>query len=309
MVKYKRQHFIPKFYLDNFAINNKIWVFDRIKKEYRIQSIKDTAVIKDYYSLKNDSKNIYQIEEFLSKVESITKLVIDKLINGSTIDDSEKVSLSVFLALLFTRTPEYEKQTNELTSKAFKKFNEVLFPNIESVKARIAHIEKKGNKSLNISAEEFFNSIKDQQVTAKYDRTNMIYMMIHHATGFCYYFHKKEWFISKSLETSEFITSDNPIIKIPTSDQLRDKVRGYGIDTPGVKKVFPLNYCTSLCIADDGSCIGFGNLDSGNIETINKFIAINSDRYIFGRSKEMLHKIVGLTRIDEWVKEERVKVT
>jgi len=307
MAQFKRQHFIPKFYLDNFAVNNIIWVFDRKKNEYRDQSIKDTAVIKDYYTLRKGSNKNYDIEKFLSKVESSSKIVIEKLINRERIDDIERVSLSIFIALLFTRTPEYEKQINEFTDKAVKKINKILFGNLENVKALIDIMKNEKKISPNFNAEKLYEFLKKEDYKAEYDRTNMIYMMIHNTTELCYFFHKKDWFISKTTNGTEFITSDNPIIKIPTSEQIK-KAQVYGIDTPGVKKIFPLNYCTSLCIGDDGEFLGFGSLDKEHVLTINRYIADNSDRFIFGRSKDILEKIVRITKIDEYMKTERVQV-
>ncbi len=307
MAQFKRQHFIPKFYLDNFAVNNIIWVFDRKKNEYRDQSIKDTAVIKDYYTLRKGSKKDFSVEKYLSDVENTSKIVIDKLINGEIINEQERINLSVFIALLFTRIPDHEKQINEFVDKAMKTINKKLFVNLENVKKLIEYVEKKRNKSFNINAEKFYEIMKNEKYLVKYDRKNMIYMIIEQAAKYCYYFYKKDWFISKSKNDVEFITSDNPIIKIPTSEQIK-KAQFFGIETPGVRKILPLNYCTSLCIGDDGEFLGFGNLETENVETINRYIADNSDRFIFGRSKDILEKIVRITKIDEYMKTERVKV-
>ncbi len=107
-----RQHYLPRMYLKNFVNgNNKIWVFNDITKETKELSIKDTTVIKHFYTIedKNGSKD-YTLEHKLSEIETICSPIIDKLINKEHITYEEKYSLSVFIALLQNRTPQAKFQ-------------------------------------------------------------------------------------------------------------------------------------------------------------------------------------------------------
>lgn len=56
---YKRNHYVPEFYLKSFAVpipghrKPKIWVYDKEGGPPRQQSPKDTAVMSDIYTIRN----------------------------------------------------------------------------------------------------------------------------------------------------------------------------------------------------------------------------------------------------------------
>jgi hypothetical protein len=70
----KRQHFLPRFYLENFSANGLIAVYDR--------------------------------EQCLSEYEGKAKPVIDKLAAREAINGDERTDLAIFIALAAMRTPD-----------------------------------------------------------------------------------------------------------------------------------------------------------------------------------------------------------
>lgn len=303
----KRQHYIPRFYLNNFSNDGKIWLFDRYKKEYRYQSIKDTAVIKDYYTLKNESKKDYKIEKLLGDVENESKKIIDKFLNKKELTEYDKITFSIFLALIFTRTPDFEKTINEFTDKAVKKIHNFVFNDIDKTRIQLKYLEEKTGKKYDLSAEEFYDFIKEEKYEIKYDRINMIFMMIHQATGLFPHFFNKDWVIINS-DNAKLITSDNPLVLLPTEGHFKNPHYGYGINTPGVKKILTLNHNNVLILADAGNKFDYGTTGDFDLNKINYFIATESQRYIFGKEKEVLEKIVFETKIDQWKNKGKINV-
>jgi hypothetical protein len=49
----KRHHFLPQFYLEGFARDGLVALFDREKNEIRLQQPLNTAVIGHFYTLKD----------------------------------------------------------------------------------------------------------------------------------------------------------------------------------------------------------------------------------------------------------------
>jgi len=84
MSKVKKQHFVPQFYLSQWAIENnpkQIYVFNKENSKVHISNIRDTASAKyfyDYPQLKEEQKNNW-IEK-LKNDESLEENQIDEMI-------------------------------------------------------------------------------------------------------------------------------------------------------------------------------------------------------------------------------------
>ena len=115
MNKPKRHHYLPQFYLEHFCKEQKFWVFDRERGEIRIQTPINTALQAYYYSRTDEHGNRETgIEELLADIESETKGVIEKLIAREKITGEEKSTLSMFVAFMFSRVPDFEKSINKV---------------------------------------------------------------------------------------------------------------------------------------------------------------------------------------------------
>src|SRR4030043_2483936 len=106
----KNQHFVPRFYLSNFAQKNKIFVFDKINNKVFPTNIEKIACKHFFYDIpkiiayENDKQ---VVEKRLAKLEEINAQVLKEFINEietkSTITNLLKVKLSFFLSIQFYR--------------------------------------------------------------------------------------------------------------------------------------------------------------------------------------------------------------
>jgi hypothetical protein len=59
----KRHHFLPEFYLNGFARDGLLWLYDRGRKQYRRQTPHNTAIIGHYYTFENEKgEKDYSVE-------------------------------------------------------------------------------------------------------------------------------------------------------------------------------------------------------------------------------------------------------
>ena len=104
----KRQHIIPRFYLENFSDKDKAWVIDfhLDKKPYRT-TLDNILCISDFYTITTkDNPQDDIVEQKFSQVEGDAKLVLDEIINNMKLPQKQdKEKLAVFLASLYVRTP------------------------------------------------------------------------------------------------------------------------------------------------------------------------------------------------------------
>src|SRR5688572_25151337 len=107
----KLHHALAQFYQHGFCRDEKLWVFDRERVQFRKQSPKVTAAETHLYSLQNpDGSKDTSIESILaSYVEGPTKPIITKLENGERITEDERGQIAMFAAFMKVRTPEFRR--------------------------------------------------------------------------------------------------------------------------------------------------------------------------------------------------------
>lgn len=213
MSKPKHQHFIPKSYLNNFAISegdkNFISAKSKVTEEPKTLSTRDICVDRNLYTIPK-SENKFAIEHFYAdkidgKFPEIYKILTDKTVN--TIDVQTKVMIiSVALSLYF-RTPKFLNQENKF-------FEELVREAHKNSKGGDFIIEYAGEEII-ITPEEVEEIIKEQK------ENNRIKFLSQHLDSFEKFVKSKvkdTIYVYHIIDDSELITSDNPVIIRPYAD-------------------------------------------------------------------------------------------
>lgn len=108
-----RQHYVPNSYLRRFVNSkNLLYVYDRVKDEFRQQATRTTAKEIHLYTLKDDQgRDRFELENALQEIESAGNPVISNLIKGCTLSNKERSALSFYMAILACRSPGFLKDT------------------------------------------------------------------------------------------------------------------------------------------------------------------------------------------------------
>ncbi len=95
----KKQHVVPRFYLDNFSDENgMIWTYTAGSGKAWSASPENTGVESNVYSVKEeDGEYNDELEHWLASVEDHASKVYHKLLKGSIGDDDKRI-LSLFFA-------------------------------------------------------------------------------------------------------------------------------------------------------------------------------------------------------------------
>jgi hypothetical protein len=124
----KGQHTVPRQYLEKFANErNMINIFDKETKKTYKTSPKNATIINDYYTFIDlDGNKDYGLEKYFSQVvEGNTHELIDKLIDGQSINIDERYRISQFVAYQHIRTPEYWKSVSDRLDEKTIRFLEM----------------------------------------------------------------------------------------------------------------------------------------------------------------------------------------
>lgn len=255
--KVKKQHYVPRLYLKNFSINERIFSFDKNQNKTIATNIKDIATKNYFYDDqkldKVTSEQTY--EKALSDMEGIfdkyLQIFIQNLNSGysglSNIDF--KSTISEFIAIQLFRTPSHNKHLEYLTEILNKEINnwinkdskiKKLIPNIDFLENFGGNLE-----NLNRSASLIFDKI---------------------------------WVIWHNNTRLKFITSDNPVVGF--TEPLKE---GYEI-------YFPINPEYSISLYDKNKYSEFQELD-GNIIKVGEESVLYYNDLIFKSAERNFYSI------------------
>lgn len=301
----KRHHYVPQCYLKNFADEKgMIWVFDRKTKEYRKQSIADTAVQNHYYRIKTkDGEYSTDVEKFFSTLEAEASVIIGKLVRVEKVSQRDKEVLALFISFQRARVPDFEKLMNEADEKMMKRINEMKFHSIEATEAILKDFAEKADvgKKHDVTPEEMFEFIKEGRYSVNFPREHSIKTMLNMGYELSGYFLQMDWLFLYAPNGSSFITSDSPYTLVPPADNNPNSFwgAGVGILTPGSKKIFPVAPNVILIMGDHGDMVVSGKAPRNNMRGINLISARASDRFIFAKDEALLRFVVERSRVEE----------
>ena len=119
-----KHDYVPACYLRSFVdpacppeYAPYLWVVDLDKGKIRRQSPENTAALTDYYAVE-DGENRYDVEKYLSAVESQTAPVLARILGDSpVVEANEKGVLSYFAALQIVRVPQFRDRIEKFITE------------------------------------------------------------------------------------------------------------------------------------------------------------------------------------------------
>ena len=283
-MKFKRQHYVPRFYLKNFALKRKsgntIRCFNK-EKERSFEENIDNVGMENYFYDKGAPP---QIDKFFAVKEELHSKIYHKIINSQSLNnlsESEKFLMCEYIFFQNERTRSTRERNRQIVKKIYKKLEkENGYPEFESLPEEYQEwlLESRGEMAqLNI----LFNVFKDEGGNLQSPKEIIGYIM------------DLGWNLTENNLANEFYTSDHPII-IYNPIYEGDRLIGYGSDSyraEGVEIYFPLT--PNLClILFDKIRSNYKNVPSKKfviekeLDWINTQVIANSHRTVFTRKND-----------------------
>jgi uncharacterized protein DUF4238 len=102
-------HYVPQAYLRGFATPESpdtVWAYDKIQRKFFNPHVRNIAQEREFYGP--------EIEVALnSNIESPANPVLEKLRRGESINEAERYSLAVYIAVMLVRVPRRRQKINE----------------------------------------------------------------------------------------------------------------------------------------------------------------------------------------------------
>lgn len=304
----KRHHFLPRFYLSGFGRGDYVAVFERASGEYRVQPIKDTAVIKHYYSAEDaEGKKDPAIEKALSELESGASAIIRKLDNRERLSVDDRYTLALFVGFLYARVPEYEATVNHVHEGLLRHILRSMYPNEEATQERHGReLEQRG-----VTAKDIVEHVHGDHYEVATHRNSSLRMMLDTAPHLARLFADMNWaIVHPESDKHAFVVTDSPVCLYPPRNHNPNGFRGVGMTSKGALKVVPLSHQTCLVIADFDEQPSTWELKAtrDQVRATNMNNVLKCQNYVIGRDEALVRNLVTRSGVDKTNWEPKVRV-
>lgn len=222
----KVQHYVPQFLLKNFGNGKKdqLQVFDKHTGRAFPTNAKNVASESRFYDFNNDGVN-ETLEPMLSVLEGRTKPIFQKILDQdsiATISDEERILLSSFFAIQYTRTRWFREQWRSLPELLGQKLKEMI------------------NSEEELAAVEDYIRVPDENQT----KLEVARIMVKAPEDFGQHFASKSWILLATTRKNPFIIGDHPLAMQNMIDM--EPLGNIGLAVKGIEIYFPLSPTRAL---------------------------------------------------------------
>jgi Protein of unknown function (DUF4238) len=291
----KRQHYLPRFYLDGFATDGMVAVYDREKGEVRRQQPKDTTVIGHFYTMEDaEGRRRFEIEALLSEYEGKAAPVIKKLAAKGGVTADERTDLAIFMALGAMRTPDIVESLQQMNSAMVLETAKRIYADTEMVAADLRKDPAYADKSddeVRAEAQSMVDMAQNGGITVQTSEKWAVRMAVKMSIEVAPIFSGRDWVIvHRDSDKKSFITTDAPVVLTSTGPR-QPSIYGIGFGSADALVMFPLaQSCVLMMLGDDG---GFRHIEANTdrMRSVNLAMAEKCKRFVVGRDEALVKSL------------------
>lgn len=291
----KRQHYLPCFYLDGFATDGLVAVYDREKNEVRRQQPKDTTVIGHFYTMEDaEGRRRFEIEALLSEYEGKASPVIKKLAVKETISADERSDLAIFMALGAMRTPDIVESLQLMNSDLILEIAKRIYADVNRIAADLRKDPAYAGMSDNevrAEGQAMVDMVQNDGLTAQTSEKWAVRMAIKMSLAVAPTFAGRDWVIAhRDNDRKSFVTTDAPVV-LTSTEPREPSIYGSGFASADALVAFPLTQsCVLMMHGSDG---GFRHIEvsADKIRKANLAMAEKCRRFVVGRDEALVKSL------------------
>jgi hypothetical protein len=299
----KRQHFLPRFYLENFSVSGLVAVYDREQDSVRLQQPVNTGVIGHFYTMEDaEGRKRFELEQFLSEYEGKAKLVIDKLAAREEINADERSDLAIFIALAATRTPDVVDSLKAFNASMVTDVMKRLYSDVDEVAARLREdpvYADKSDDAVLAEATLMVNMAQNDGVTVSTNHRWAVGMAIQMALQIAPIFAGRDWLVvHRDNEKKSFITTDAPVF-LTTVVPRADRFWGVGFGNADALVFFPLKESCTLAMFGNRGDMRHTEAGTEKVRQLNLGLTSKCQRFVIGRDESLLRSLADAVRLSQ----------
>jgi len=240
------QHYIPQFYLREFAdpetpngYEPYVWVYEHESKRWKKKSPKNIASKLDFYSfIDQEGKRRDEIEkEGLSNIAGKTALIYrNKICTRQCLTIQERATIAEFVATMMTRVPKFHNLIDASMSEITTRIMEMYKARPDAAKKFKEEYERDIGKKL---PEEFDESWLDPSRYKINTTKSFLLKTMVSLSEIAKIIFKMNWTFLHTNEDAWFITSDNPFSM--RNSKSNSPWYGYGLMSQDIEVAIPLS--------------------------------------------------------------------
>lgn len=220
MGRTKRQHYVPRFYLERFTDGDgSVWNYEKGTGESLALSPEDTAVETNFYSPRTEQGYFDGIEKWLSDVESEACSLFSDVISGKPLAAEARAKFATYLAAQYARSPTFFRAHAEMKAKLLQGTTLFICSDWDRFNSIMDRVDAEQGKSRSeAERKEAFSMMRDTEKYEVHVSRELSFRAIEAADKLAPIFYKMSWLTVVSQE-AHIITSDNPVVRVvdPTS--------------------------------------------------------------------------------------------
>lgn len=307
----KRQHFLPRFYLDKFGRDGVLAVYDRDLNEIRMQRPENTGVIGHFYTIEDDQgRKRYELEHVLSEAEAKAAPIIAKLAAKQSLTEDERGDMAIFVALGLCRTPDLVESIKRMHGQMIKSMSKIMFSEIEQVKQQLRRGKDSPTKEedLDQQAKELIEFVEADQYTIETDHQWALGMSMEMFAKIAPILAGRDWLIvHRDSEKRSFITTDAPLV-LTTTNPRENNFWGIGFANPDALVLFPLTESCALLISGNKGDFNHRVIGANQIRDFNLMVADRCQRFVIGRDATLIKSLADRLKLSEKKWEPKMRV-
>jgi hypothetical protein len=278
-----RSHVIPRHYLQQFqGPEGRIWVYRRGAGTRQGMPIKE-GTERGYFAYTTRSGDVDEsLEGHLASLEDQAVEPLRLICNQCyVLSPPAKQNLAMYIGLMFSRTTARRTASKGLWNEIRNAYENASRDH-EWLLKQIARYEQIAGRS--ISQAEFSKAVEKvlQKTSTPEEARNMFLVsLLRLAERIAADLAAKPWQIWDAPVTSEFITTDNPVVTVQPDGKGAFSI-GSGFANPGVITIFPINSTCCLVIGNHG--LHRRHVTAQAVQDVNKTLVMCMERWAYAKS-------------------------
>ncbi len=288
----RRQHYLARMYLKRFTATDLLLaVYDRTTDSVTRQSVGDTAVVNNLYTLQDpDGSKRYEIEFGFGPSEAAASPIITKMTEGEPITVDDRFIMSVFLGNLVCRTPAMIETVHGMANEVIAWFAQQFIDRglLKSEFERELCEEGKSEEEI----QKLMADLSGQEFAAEADGKFAMTLALHSAIRIADVMYLRNWHVlTIDQDRKSFVTCDAPVMLILGHSGKKAKGSPVGFASDEANVWVPLSAKTLLVMEGWGEGLDYHVARERAVRGINLRIAQNCRRFLIGRDERLVRSV------------------
>ena len=285
-----RQHYVSRFYLDGFAKDRRVAIYDRKTGAICPSTPKKAARLEHLYTFfDDDDRPRFELEALFGIIESRAGSALKSAVLRVPLSSEDREYLAIFVAMHAIRTPAALAESRSVREKVERARLKLFLPNADAayklvkdfkpVDTSEAELRRLANLMLEADNGGLRIDVPDGVARAM--------SLKNWSTVAEKLFHRDWTIVHAPGDGVEYITSDSPVVLSPFAGA-EDLPLGY--ESLHTHVLFPLSRNAALVMNGDGGRTRYRLAGEDQVESFNATIAADCYCHVFGSNEELLRR-------------------